>query len=157
MTARFVLCNKIIPARSGRWVADCRVGVNGSEISKSHAVLIFLRAVRYAGPGGPWPEAATSRPRCDLEWLLIQRRRMISSSERNQVMARIPRRQMIDEHVPGLYHVYSRTVRRTFLFGQDAVTGRDYAYRLEMLLEAVRTLSQLAKACRPNAKRGCDL
>jgi REP element-mobilizing transposase RayT len=58
-------------------------------------------------------------------------------------MARIPRSKIIDELVPGIYHVYSRTVRQTFLFGEDAVTGRSYGHRLDLLRDAVRTLSRL--------------
>jgi hypothetical protein len=58
-------------------------------------------------------------------------------------MARIPRSKIIDELVPGIYHVYSRTVRQTFLFGEDAVSGRSYGHRLDLLRDAVRTLSRL--------------
>jgi hypothetical protein len=44
-------------------------------------------------------------------------------------MARIPRREIIDEQAVGVYHCVQRCVRRAFLCGKDPVTGRDYEHR----------------------------
>jgi hypothetical protein len=40
-----------------------------------------------------------------------------------------PRRQIVDPAVAGYYHCVSRCVRRAFLCGQDAYSGRDFEHR----------------------------
>ena len=55
-------------------------------------------------------------------------------------MARRRRRDVIDESAVGAYHVYSRTVRRAFLVGYDPVTGRDFSYRKDLLLQRLKDL-----------------
>ena len=40
------------------------------------------------------------------------------------------RRQIVDETEVGIYHCVSRCVRRAFLCGQDALTGRNYDHRV---------------------------
>ena len=44
-------------------------------------------------------------------------------------MSRMPRRELIEEPVVGIYHCVQRAVRRAFLCGQDAVTGRNFDHR----------------------------
>lgn len=58
-------------------------------------------------------------------------------------MARKPRRELIAEDEIGIYHIYSRNVRRTFLFGEDSVTGKSYDHRMELLRTMVRTLARV--------------
>ncbi|MCA9171526.1 MAG: hypothetical protein KDB23_27850, partial [Planctomycetales bacterium] len=58
-------------------------------------------------------------------------------------MARKPRRELIAEDEVGIYHIYSRNVRRTFLFGEDSVTGKSYDHRMELLHTMVRTLARV--------------
>lgn len=53
-------------------------------------------------------------------------------------MAKLNRGEVIDPHEVTIAHVYSRTVRRCFLFGDDALTGKNYDHRkvwIEELLE----------------------
>ena len=44
-------------------------------------------------------------------------------------MARIPRKELIDEGEIGVYHCVQRCVRRAFLCGRDPLTGCDYEHR----------------------------
>ena len=40
----------------------------------------------------------------------------------------VARREVVSEGVGGVYHVVSRCVRRAFLCGEDAYTGRSYEH-----------------------------
>jgi hypothetical protein len=44
-------------------------------------------------------------------------------------MSQLPRRDLIEEPEVGIYHCVQRAVRRTFLCGQEAVTGPDFEHR----------------------------
>ena len=57
-------------------------------------------------------------------------------------MARNSRRQVIKPHIPGMYHVYARAVRRAMLFGEDPVSGHDYAYRRDWILDRMKLLAR---------------
>jgi len=48
-------------------------------------------------------------------------------------MARIPRREIIDETRPGFYHCTQRCVRRAFLCGEDRFSGKNYDHRKEWI------------------------
>jgi len=56
-----------------------------------------------------------------------------------------PRRQIVDPAASGFYHCVSRCVRRAFLCGQDAYSGKDFEHRKEWveqrLLELARWFS----------------
>ena len=41
----------------------------------------------------------------------------------------IPRKEIIDESRPGVYHVVARCVRRAWLCGKDSYSGEDYDHR----------------------------
>lgn len=56
-------------------------------------------------------------------------------------MARIPRREIIDEQTVGVYHCVQRCVRRAFLCGKDPVTGRDYEHRKEWIRSRLQFLA----------------
>ncbi len=58
-------------------------------------------------------------------------------------MARIPRSRLISENEPGTYHVFSRTVRQTFLMGEDKTTGKSYEHRREKIRILETILSRL--------------
>lgn len=53
------------------------------------------------------------------------------------------RRDVIDESEVGAYHVYSRTVRRSFLLGKDPRTGQDYRHRKDLLLKRLALLLEV--------------
>jgi hypothetical protein len=56
-------------------------------------------------------------------------------------MPGIPRNQVFDESVVGVYHAYTRCVRRAFLFGVDPYTGRDYDHRKSWVFDGLRKLA----------------
>ncbi len=56
-------------------------------------------------------------------------------------MARIPRREIIDEHAVGIYHCVQRCVRRAFLCGRDSVTGKNYEHRKEWIRSRLEFLA----------------
>ena len=58
-------------------------------------------------------------------------------------MARRRRRDVIDESVVGVYHVWSRTVRRSFLTGLDPQTRRDMSHRKELLRLRIEVLASV--------------
>lgn len=58
-------------------------------------------------------------------------------------MARIPRSRLISENEPGTYHVFSRTVRQTFLMGENKTTGKSYDHRRETIRILETILSRL--------------
>ena len=56
-------------------------------------------------------------------------------------MARLPRRDLLDQTDVGVYHCINRCVRRAFLCGHDAVTGNDYDYRKEYIRRRLEFLA----------------
>ncbi len=56
-------------------------------------------------------------------------------------MARIPRREIIDEQAVGTYHCVQRCVRRAFLCGRDSVTGKNYGHRKEWIRSRLEFLA----------------
>ena len=50
------------------------------------------------------------------------------------------RKDIIDPSVVGTYHCWSRCVRRAFLCGEDPVTGKDYEYRRNWIVDFERQL-----------------
>jgi len=51
------------------------------------------------------------------------------------------RRQIVDESEVGIYHCVSRCVRRAFLCGQDALTGRNFDHRKDWLQSRMQELA----------------
>ena len=54
------------------------------------------------------------------------------------------RNQIVDENEPGLYHCFSRCVRRAFLCGQDEYTGKNYDHRKQWIEERLEFLAGFA-------------
>ena len=55
----------------------------------------------------------------------------------------LPRSQYVQEGEEGVYHCYSRCVRRAFLFGFDAFTRRDFSHRKAWLVDRLRYLASI--------------
>jgi hypothetical protein len=53
----------------------------------------------------------------------------------------LPRSKYVLEGQEGVYHCFSRCVRRAFLCGFDALTGRDFSHRKALLVERLRYLA----------------
>ena len=54
-----------------------------------------------------------------------------------------PRKNVIREDVVGVYHVWTRCVRRAWLCGFDPLTKKDYSYRKAWIYERLAALSQI--------------
>jgi hypothetical protein len=55
----------------------------------------------------------------------------------------LPRSQYVREGQEGVYHCFSRCVRRAFLYGFDVVTGRDFSHRKAWLVDRLRYLAAI--------------
>ena len=51
------------------------------------------------------------------------------------------RNELFDVHTPGVYHCYTRCVRRAFLCGFDKLTGKNYDYRKQWVKDRARFLA----------------
>jgi hypothetical protein len=54
-----------------------------------------------------------------------------------------PRREVIDPDVVGVYHCWNRCVRRSWLCGDDPLTGKDYEYRRDWIEQRETLLARL--------------
>ena len=54
-----------------------------------------------------------------------------------------PREEVIRPEEVGVYHCWSRCVRRAFLCGQDRLTGQDFEYRRDWIRDFEETLAGL--------------
>lgn len=55
----------------------------------------------------------------------------------------LPRSQYVREGEEGVYHCFSRCVRRAFLYGFDPQTGRDFSHRKAWLVDRLRYLAAI--------------
>ena len=53
------------------------------------------------------------------------------------------RRELISLEATPYYHCISRCVRRAFLWGEDSLTGRNYAHRKGWVVERLHVLSEV--------------
>jgi hypothetical protein len=53
----------------------------------------------------------------------------------------LPRSKYVQEGQEGVYHCFSRCVRRAFLNGFDTLTGRDFSHRKAWLVDRLRHLA----------------
>jgi len=54
-----------------------------------------------------------------------------------------PRSQLVDPEAPGYYHCISRCVRRAFLCGDDALTGRSFEHRKQWVEDRLLELAEI--------------
>src|SRR5512136_3247953 len=55
----------------------------------------------------------------------------------------LPRSQYVQEGQEGVYHCFCRCIRRAFLCGFDALTGRDYSHRKALVVARLRDLATI--------------
>jgi putative transposase len=55
----------------------------------------------------------------------------------------LPRSKYVQEGQEGVYHCFSRCVRRAFLYGYDTLTHRDFSHRKAWLVERLRHLASV--------------
>ncbi len=55
----------------------------------------------------------------------------------------LPRNKYVQEGQEGVYHCFTRCVRRAFLYGFDTLTRRDYSHRKAWLVDRLRHLSAI--------------
>jgi putative transposase len=55
----------------------------------------------------------------------------------------LPRSKYVKDGKEGVYHCFSRCVRRAFLYGYDAHTKQDYSHRKEWLVDRLRHLAAI--------------
>jgi len=58
-------------------------------------------------------------------------------------MVAFARSEIIDQNEVGFYHCTSRCVRRAFLCGKDPLSGKNYGYRRDWILERIKQLAGL--------------
>jgi hypothetical protein len=56
------------------------------------------------------------------------------------------RSKYVREEQEGVYHCFSRGVRRTFLYGIDSISGRNFSHRKAWLLGRLRHLAAAVEA-----------
>ena len=54
------------------------------------------------------------------------------------------RREIVRQGEPGIYHAWSRCVRRAYLLGTDPLTGKDYNHRRDWVIERLKRPSSSA-------------
>src|SRR5512145_105906 len=55
----------------------------------------------------------------------------------------LPRSKYVRDGEEGVYHCYSRCVRRAFLCGFDPVTGRDFSHRKTLIVDRLHFLASI--------------
>jgi REP element-mobilizing transposase RayT len=55
----------------------------------------------------------------------------------------LPRSKYVKDGQEGVYHCFSRCVRRAFLYGYDAITQRDFSHRKAWLVDRLRQLAAI--------------
>jgi REP element-mobilizing transposase RayT len=55
----------------------------------------------------------------------------------------LPRSKYVKEGQEGVYHCFSRCVRRAFLYGRDALTNRDFSHRKAWIVDRLRYLAAI--------------
>ncbi len=55
----------------------------------------------------------------------------------------LPRSQYVKDGEEGVYHCFSRCVRRAFLYGFDPLTNRDFSHRKEWIVDRLRHLAAI--------------
>ncbi len=55
----------------------------------------------------------------------------------------LPRSKYVQEGQEGVYHCFSRCVRRAFLYGYDTFTGRDFSHRKKWILDRLKHLTAI--------------
>jgi REP element-mobilizing transposase RayT len=55
----------------------------------------------------------------------------------------LPRSKYVKDGQEGIYHCFSRCVRRAFLYGHDALTNRDFSHRKTWIVHRLRHLAAL--------------
>ena len=55
----------------------------------------------------------------------------------------LPRSKYVQEGKPGVFHCFSRCVRRAFLYGFDSYSGRDYSHRKAWIVNRLRLLASI--------------
>jgi hypothetical protein len=55
----------------------------------------------------------------------------------------LPRSKYVQEGQEGVYHCYSRCVRRAFLCGYDPLTGKDFSHRKKMIVDRLKFLATI--------------
>ena len=50
------------------------------------------------------------------------------------------RKEIVRQGEAGIYHAWSRCVRRAFLLGTDPLTGKDYNHRRDWVVERMKLL-----------------
>jgi REP element-mobilizing transposase RayT len=55
----------------------------------------------------------------------------------------LPRSKYVKDGQEGVYHCFSRCVRRAFLYGFDTLTNRDFSHRKEWLVDRLRYLATI--------------
>ena len=55
----------------------------------------------------------------------------------------LPRNRYVQEGIEGVYHCFSRCVRRAFLYGYDEYTGKNYSHRKAWIVDRLRELTSI--------------
>jgi len=65
-----------------------------------------------------------------------------------------PRKKYVKDGQEGVFHCFSRCVRRAYLYGYDPVTGKDFSHRKAWIVDRLRHLAPSCVCAQTSSRPG---